>query len=368
MGLFDFLGRQNSTGLTNAQAFGTLAGALSGNDDIARFSLGNAAHTQDNFRAQQQQDRQRREQERLQREQQQAARQQRDGLIQALGIDPKMGAFLRLEDLQKAAATDALGADDTGANNVQSTFRGGNGNMWIVERGGGTRDLGVPFDKSQQIINTPAGIMAIDPRNPQPNMLVSPEQIGRGSATTTSFESAGAAADTAALELPAMQENTSEVRMSIKRLQEGGDLRKGFQEAYGFRRPFATPGSPRQDASSLVSQIVEKQTLEAISAFKGVISDRDVIIARSAATRLGDRNISDKEADKALADLDRIFANAERRQAKLAQQSPIAQQTAPVPEAQQQALPPGVTEQDIQHTMQKYGVSREEVLQRLGGG
>jgi hypothetical protein len=35
--------------------------------------------------------------------------------------------------------------------------------------------------------------------------------------------------------------------------------------------------------------------------------------------------------------------------------------------AQKVALPSGVTEEDIQFTMDKYGVSREEVLQRIGG-
>jgi NACalpha-BTF3-like transcription factor len=30
-------------------------------------------------------------------------------------------------------------------------------------------------------------------------------------------------------------------------------------------------------------------------------------------------------------------------------------------------LPEGVTEEDINFTMQKHGLSREEVLQRLGG-
>jgi NACalpha-BTF3-like transcription factor len=32
------------------------------------------------------------------------------------------------------------------------------------------------------------------------------------------------------------------------------------------------------------------------------------------------------------------------------------------------ALPPGVTEDDVQFTMKKYNVTREEVLRRLSGG
>ena len=82
MGLFDYLGRQNSTGLTNGQAFGVLAGALSGNDAIANFSLQNAARTQDNFRLQQEEERKRREQgQRL------AARQQElNSLADQLGL------------------------------------------------------------------------------------------------------------------------------------------------------------------------------------------------------------------------------------------------------------------------------------------
>lgn len=44
-----------------------------------------------------------------------------------------------------------------------------------------------------------------------------------------------------------------------------------------------------------------------------------------------------------------------------------AEQNPLFPKVEQGALPNGVTEEDIQHTMQLHGISREEVLRRIGG-
>jgi len=49
------------------------------------------------------------------------------------------------------------------AGNVQSTFKGDNGNMWIIKRDGSVADTGVAFNNNLQLITQPDGsVIAID--------------------------------------------------------------------------------------------------------------------------------------------------------------------------------------------------------------
>lgn len=62
--------------------------------------------------------------------------------------------------VNKAAA---LQGGNPTANNVQTTFKGENGNMWIVTRAGQTKDTGVPFSENVELVTqADKSVLAID--------------------------------------------------------------------------------------------------------------------------------------------------------------------------------------------------------------
>jgi len=55
--------------------------------------------------------------------------------------------------------------DEPVTGNVQSTFEGQNGNVWVVTRGGETKDTGVPYNSNIQLITQPdKSVVAVDLR------------------------------------------------------------------------------------------------------------------------------------------------------------------------------------------------------------
>ena len=102
--------------------------------------------------------------------------------------------------------------------------------------------------------------------------------------------------------------------------QEGyrpaGELNRGFLDAYGGSRynPMNAgamlPGSQRRDANSILDQIGSGLTLDQAAKLKGAMSDKDIALITKASTRLNNRNISDAEAIRALAEIREVYSRA----------------------------------------------------------
>ena len=173
----------------------------------------------------------------------------------------------------------------------------------LVDSQGNQLEARSPYD----IRTVAGGVQAIDPLTGRARTVFTPEEVGRGEGLAQAAAQAETARAQARLELPALNQATNEAVSFIDRLSEGGDLYEGFRAAYGWRSPIALPESQRVDAESLISQLTGRLTLDAAQAFKGTMSDRDIALAASAATRLENRNISDAEARRALADIKAAF-------------------------------------------------------------
>lgn len=96
---------------------------------------------------------------------------------------------------QHVQAIAALGASQDQQKRVQSTFVGKNGNMWVVDANGGTRDTGTPVSQfAQRPVEAAGGVYAFDPAKGQlGGALATPEQQ-RGAAAAQAGAVAGAKA------------------------------------------------------------------------------------------------------------------------------------------------------------------------------
>lgn len=261
-----------------------------------------------------------------------ALRTQQAGQAFGQGQDPQAvreARFLFPGDLKKQRAF--VEKRTTGqAGGVQSTIIDENGFINLVMRGGQLVNTGQKAQNLAQFSDIGGVLNRLDRRSGDATPVTTPEQVGGNAAAIASIKKFGELADTAAADLPKLEAETSVLTEGIKRLQPGGDLRKGFERAYGFKRPNQTllAGDERRDAQAQIAQIVKSQTLEAIKAFKGSISDKDIELAEAAATRLSDTTISENEADRALNELANVFARNEAIVRKRAAQSPAG---APAP-------------------------------------
>lgn len=129
----------------------------------------------------------------------------------------------------------------------------------------------------------------------------------------------------------------------------------------GFRgaTPFAVPGGTGYDAQVAFDQFKDSLTMDNLGKMKGVLTDKDMAIIRSASAGINpgmSKKAFVRQLNKIKTILDKKIA---RQQGKLEGMGYNPQQT---------QLPEGVTEEDIQLTMTNHNVTREEVLSRLGGG
>ena len=181
--------------------------------------------------------------------------------------------------------------------------KGGGPAQPLVDEQGNQLEARNPYD----IRTVGGGVQAIDPLTGQRQTIFTPEEVGRGEGIAQAATQRETDRAQARLELPALNQATDEALSFIDRLAEGGDLYDGFRSAFGWRSPIALPASQRVDAESLIDQLTGRLTLDAAQAFKGAMSDRDIALAASAATRLQDRNISEEEARRALNDIRQAF-------------------------------------------------------------
>lgn len=179
-----------------------------------------------------------------------------------------------------------------------------------------------PYD----IRSVAGGVQAIDPLTGRAQTVFTPEEVGRGEGLAQAATQRETDRAQARLDLPQLEQQTNEAFALIDRLAPGGDLNKGFMDAYGFKRPGFTvlEGAERRDAASAVRQLTSRLTLEEASKLAGVLSDSDIALAAGAATRLADTSISDREAAKALQDIRDVLTRGRdnlRRRASEAQPS-----------------------------------------------
>ena len=131
--------------------------------------------------------------------------------------------------------------------------------------------------------------------------------------------------------------------------------------------PFSVPGGTGRDATVVFDQLKGTLTLANMDKMKGVLSDADIKMLKQAAggiepgmsrgAMVDALNRIRKTMEKAVNKSKRVIA----RQG--VDQNAVVDLLGTVHETQ---LPPGVTEEDVQHTMQQRNMSREEVLSRLG--
>ena len=96
----------------------------------------------------------------------------------------------------------------------------------------------------------------------------------------------------------------------VNRLMDGGDLNKGFSQAFGLKGVALrnTPGHPARDAWAQLQEITGPQTLDELAKMKGVPSDRDIDLVKGAATSLNDPRISASEAKIKLKEISDAYA------------------------------------------------------------
>ena len=98
---------------------------------------------------------------------------------------------------------------------------------------------------------------------------------------------------------------------NIDRLAPGGDLNNGLRASFGFRKgltgPITLAGTDKAAAQALVEQVVGGLTLEQAESLKGVLSDKDMLLLERSASVLGNRGISDAEAERALQEIRELF-------------------------------------------------------------
>lgn len=114
--------------------------------------------------------------------------------------------------LSEARAQQAMEPDSANTN-VQSTFRGQNGNMFIVTRNGEVKDTGVQFSESLRTITRPDGsvVLVDDTRGAadEPRVVVSPEEAVEGASTRVGAETE--ARETAQVDVQSRQEARKEL-------------------------------------------------------------------------------------------------------------------------------------------------------------
>jgi hypothetical protein len=217
-------------------------------------------------------------------------------------------------------AAQALNTNAT-AGNVQSTFQGANGNVWIVPRGGGKPiDTGVEFDKNLHFTTLADGSVRAFNRTTgaQVGTPISPEEAAestiRGAVTeSTAEEQAGAV-----VELPQAALNLQTNIRNITSLRN----HPGLSGAVGFRFPKdPIMGTEAASFVALLDQVMGGAFKEAFESLKGggQITEIEADKAEQAITRLRNRDQTEESWLQALTDYENAIKEGFRKLAKAAE-------------------------------------------------
>ena len=137
----------------------------------------------------------------------------------------------------------------------------------------------------------------------------------------------------------------------------------GVAQGFGVR-----PSQDARDAQIILDNIVSSETLNNLGVMKGPLTDKDVEIIRSASTRLRE-GMSEKamkaELKKMLSAYDRVINNYQK-EANRKGYNPEDDSKDSSKVVFSSSKYGDVTEADIQTTMQKHNMTREQVMSRLG--
>jgi len=217
-------------------------------------------------------------------------------------------------------AAQALNTNAT-AGNVQSTFQGANGNMWIVPRGGGKPiDTGVAFDKNLYFKEMPDGSVQAFNRTTgaQVGTPISPEEAAESSTRAAVTESTAEEQADAVVELPQAALNLQTNIRNINSLRN----HPGLSSAVGFRFPKdPIMGTEAASFVALLDQVMGGAFKEAFESLKGggQITEIEAEKAEQAITRLRDRDQTEESWLQALTDYENAIKEGFRKLAKAAE-------------------------------------------------
>lgn len=243
----------------------------------------------------------------------------------------------QMSDLQRRLIESQIGRNQTlatnpASGNVQSTFEGSNGNMFIVTRDGNVKDTGVKFNANLRIVTRPDGsAVLVDPSrgaNTQPVEVVSPEEAVSGAAARTSAEAAaqveGKSGAEARRDLPKAESRTQQLLGQLDQLEShpgfsGAVGAKGAESLFGLRdTPVA--GTDEADFVAMVDQIGGTLFLEAFQELKGGghITEIEGQKAEQAMARIRNRDQSERGYRQAIKELREILRTGIERKRRAA--------------------------------------------------
>lgn len=229
----------------------------------------------------------------------------------------------QLQELQRRLIEARIsgGANPTGGN-VQSTFRGENGNMFLVTRDGKVKDTGIGFRENLQLVEQDDGsVVAVDRATGQ--------RVGTPVTADEAAEVTERAAETerrteAQGNLPRVREQAQRNLTLLDRLEKhpgfsGAVGAQGISTGFGLA-PGAVPGTDEADFIALVDQIGGAAFLEAFQGLKGggQITEVEGLKAEQAITTLRNRGQSEESYRQAIKDLREVINNGLSREQKAA--------------------------------------------------
>lgn len=194
--------------------------------------------------------------------------------LRAYGIDP--ASVTTPEQIQaigeQLAAASQVGGPVAQTTNVQSTFVGKNGNLWIVNRDGTVRDTGTAVTKfAQRPVEVGGGVYSFDPASGGvTGQLSSPQTeidaAARKAAATTAAKTEAEKTTEARLDLPRVEQNVSESVAVIDQLLE----HEGLPYITGlYSKAPIVPNTSQAAASALAEQVQGQTFLQAYQTLKG---------------------------------------------------------------------------------------------------
>lgn len=232
----------------------------------------------------------------------------------------------QLLDLQKRLIEAQITAGGSfTARNVQSTFKGENGNMHIVTRDGRVKDTGIGFRENLQLVEQSDGsVVAVDRATGQRvGTPVTADEAAmsteRAAATERRAEAQGA--------LPRVQEQARRNLEILDRLENhpgfsGAVGAQGISTGFGLAEG-AIPGTDEADFIALVDQIGGAAFLEAFQGLKGggQITEVEGLKAEQAITTLRNRGQSEESYRQAIKDLRDVINSGLSREREAAGES-----------------------------------------------
>ena len=246
------------------------------------------------------------------------------GALQELGLqvptelDPQSWGQFQ----QQLAQAGQIGGPVTSTTNVQSTFTGRNGNMWIVNRDGTVQDTGVAAQKyGLKGMDVGGGQVVFDPATGQVvRQLSTPEQEAAAAATMESAKTTAKQTATekvkAIADFPRVEQNTIEAIAVLDQLS----AHPGLPYITGlYSKAPIVPNTPQASADALAQQVQGQTFLRAYETLKGggQITEVEGKKAEAAIARLS-RAQSTKDYRSALAELKGVMNTGLERARKSA--------------------------------------------------